>query len=46
VDAAHEDEDPVRSLGGWQREQLDRWRADGRIEHSPLLWAALTCIVV
>ncbi|MFG2779805.1 hypothetical protein ACGFY7_18380 [Streptomyces prunicolor] len=46
VDTAHEDEDPVRSLGGWQREQLDRWRADGRIEHSPLLWAALTCIVV
>lgn len=46
VDTAHEDEDPVRSLGGWQREQLDRWRADGRIEHSPLLWAAMTCIVV
>ncbi|MFI6542049.1 hypothetical protein ACIBO9_02270 [Streptomyces prunicolor] len=46
VDTAHEDEDPVRSLGGWQREQLDRWRTDGRIEHSPLLWAALTCIVV
>ena len=32
-------------LGAWQRQQLDRWRADGRIEHSPLLWAALTCIV-
>ncbi|WP_405988754.1 hypothetical protein [Streptomyces sp. NBC_00986] len=46
VDTAHEDEDPVRSLGGWQREQLDRWRADGRIEHSPLLWAAMTCVVV
>jgi hypothetical protein len=46
VDAAHEDDDPVRSLGSWQREQLDRWRADGRIEHSPLLWAAMTCIVV
>lgn len=46
VDTAHEDDDPVRSLGGWQREQLDRWRADGRIEHSPLLWAAMTCIVV
>ncbi|MFF5303779.1 hypothetical protein ACFY5F_30925 [Streptomyces sp. NPDC013161] len=46
VDTAHEDEDPVRSLGGWQREQLDRWRADGRIEHSPLLWAAMTCIMV
>ncbi|MEV8544851.1 CHAT domain-containing protein [Streptomyces sp. NPDC051572] len=46
VDTAHEDQDPVRSLGGWQREQLDRWRAEGRIEHSPLLWAAMTCIVV
>ncbi|MFD4558490.1 CHAT domain-containing protein [Streptomyces sp. NPDC058469] len=46
VDTAHEHEDPVLSLGGWQREQLDRWRADGRIEHSPLLWAAMTSIVV
>ncbi|MFJ6894401.1 hypothetical protein [Streptomyces hokutonensis] len=46
VDAAHEHEDPVHRLGRWQREQLDRWRADGRIEYSPLLWAALTCIVV
>ncbi|MEU3615471.1 hypothetical protein ABZ725_24530 [Streptomyces sp. NPDC006872] len=46
VDAAHEDRDPVHRLGRWQREQLDRWRADGRIEHSPLLWAAMTCIVV
>ncbi|MFD4795591.1 CHAT domain-containing protein [Streptomyces anulatus] len=45
VDAAHEDHDPVRHLGAWQRQQLDRWRTDGRIEHSPLLWAALTCIV-
>ncbi|MER6133047.1 CHAT domain-containing protein [Streptomyces sp. NPDC001815] len=45
VDAAHEDRDPVRHLGAWQRQQLDQWRADGRIEHSPLLWAALTCIV-
>lgn len=46
VDAAHEDRDPVHRLGRWQRERLDRWRADGRIEHSPLLWAAMTCIVV
>ena len=46
VDAAHEHEDPVHRLGRWQREQLDRWRTDGRIEHSPLLWAALTCVVV
>ncbi|MFF9349361.1 CHAT domain-containing protein [Streptomyces sp. NPDC014734] len=46
VDAAHEHRDPVHRLGGWQREQLDHWRADGRIEHSPLMWAAMTCIVV
>ncbi|MFJ9678577.1 hypothetical protein ACIRP2_11020 [Streptomyces sp. NPDC101194] len=46
VDAAHEDRDPVHRVCRWQREQLDRWRADGRIEHSPLLWAAMTCIVV
>ncbi|WP_329438765.1 hypothetical protein [Streptomyces canus] len=46
VDTAHEDQDPVARLGRWQREQLDHWRADGRIEHSPLLWAAMTCIVV
>ncbi|MEI5097854.1 CHAT domain-containing protein [Streptomyces sp. PmtG] len=45
VDAAHEDPDPVRRLGRWQRERLDRWRADGRIEHAPLLWAAMTNIV-
>ncbi|MFF0078783.1 hypothetical protein ACFYR1_03510 [Streptomyces canus] len=46
VDTAHEDQDPVARLGRWQREQLDHWRADGRIEHSPLVWAAMTCIVV
>ena len=45
VDTAHEHPDPVHRLGRWQREQLDRWRADGRIEQSPLLWAAMTCIV-
>ncbi|MFE7031074.1 CHAT domain-containing protein [Streptomyces sp. NPDC057621] len=45
VDDAHEHADPVRRLGSWQRERLDRWRADGRIEHAPLLWAAVTCIV-
>ncbi|GAA2375910.1 CHAT domain-containing protein [Streptomyces cuspidosporus] len=45
VDAAHEHRDPVHRLGVWQREQLDRWRTGNRIEHSPLLWAAMTCIV-
>ena len=46
VDAAHEHPDPVHRLGTWQRQQLERWRSGRRIEHSPLLWAALTCIVV
>ncbi|MFF7192194.1 hypothetical protein ACFZAM_00540 [Streptomyces sp. NPDC008079] len=46
VDAAHEDPDPVRHFTGWQRERLTRWRATGRVEHSPLLWAAMTSIVV
>ncbi|GAA1256985.1 CHAT domain-containing protein [Kitasatospora nipponensis] len=46
VDAAHEHPDPVRRLASWQREQLDRWRTDRRVEHSPLLWAALSCLVL
>ncbi|MGQ4365214.1 hypothetical protein [Streptomyces sp. SAS_272] len=46
VDAAHESPDPVARLASWQRERLDHWRAEGGIEHSPLLWAAMTCIVV
>lgn len=46
VDTAHEDPDPVHRLGRRQREQPDRWREGGRIEHSPLLGAAMTCIVV
>ncbi|MFJ6103056.1 CHAT domain-containing protein [Streptomyces sp. NPDC092359] len=46
VDTAHEGPDPVDGLCAWQRERLDRWRAEGRIADSPLLWAALTCIVV
>lgn len=46
TDRAHEHPDPVSSLATWQHEQLDHWRSEGRIEHSPLLWAAMTCIVV
>ncbi|MEU9332733.1 tetratricopeptide repeat protein [Streptomyces sp. NPDC048290] len=46
VDAAHEDADPVGRIARWQQERLDRWRAHGRVEDSPLLWAAMTCIVV
>ncbi|NEC85365.1 hypothetical protein [Streptomyces sp. SID12501] len=46
VDTAHDHPDPVDRLGRWQRERLGHWRAGGRIEHSPLLWAALSSITV
>lgn len=41
VATAHSAPEPVRFLGAWQQQQLIRWRADGRREHSPLLWASL-----
>lgn len=40
VDAAHDRADPVRVLGGWQRDRLHMWRETGAVEHSPLLWSA------
>ncbi|GHC73080.1 hypothetical protein GCM10010349_50510 [Streptomyces flavofungini] len=45
VDNAHDHPDPVHQLARWQRSQLNNWRADHRVEHSPLLWASLTCII-
>ncbi|MFW0789342.1 CHAT domain-containing protein [Gordonia sp. CPCC 205333] len=42
VDSAHDCTDPVRSLGRWQREQRERWYANGDLADAPLLWAALT----
>ncbi|MFJ8025392.1 hypothetical protein [Streptomyces sp. NPDC096311] len=45
VDAAHEGHDPVHHVGAWRRQRLDLWRTGGRMRHSPLLRAALTCIV-
>lgn len=45
VDSAHEEPDPVARLGDWQRERLAAWRATGSVEHSPLLWGALTSLV-
>lgn len=42
VDEAHEHDDPVAELAAWQRRQLAAWRETGSIEHTPLLWAALT----
>lgn len=40
VDAAHDSPDPVAALNNWQRERADRWEAEGRIEDSPVIWAA------
>jgi hypothetical protein len=40
VDAAHDSPDPVAALNRWQRERADRWEAEGRIEDSPIVWAA------
>lgn len=42
IDTAHESEDPVRALAGWQRERLTAWRRERTIEHAPLLWGAFT----
>lgn len=45
VDKCHEDRDAVSALAEWQRSQLQRWTANGNIEHTPLLWAALSTYV-
>lgn len=42
IDRIQASEDPVRELGQWQRARLDRWRASGRVEDAPLLWASFT----
>ncbi|MGY1977495.1 CHAT domain-containing protein [Nocardia gipuzkoensis] len=44
IDGAHEQPDPVTALGEWQRERLAAWRDTGRIEHSPVLWAAFATV--
>ncbi|MFE3192682.1 hypothetical protein ACFXHA_26985 [Nocardia sp. NPDC059240] len=44
IDAAHESEDPVTALNAWQRTHLAAWRDTGRIEHSPLIWAAFATV--
>ncbi|MGW4246681.1 CHAT domain-containing protein [Nocardia sp. NPDC004722] len=44
IDAAHESEDPVIALNAWQRTHLAAWRDTGRIEHSPLIWAAFATV--
>lgn len=45
VDRAHEADDAVGAVNGWQREQLRRWRA-GDAAASPLYWAALVTFAV
>ncbi|RKN45890.1 CHAT domain-containing protein [Streptomyces hoynatensis] len=42
VDAAHEAADPVAALNAWQAGRARLWEATGRIEHTPLFWAAFT----
>lgn len=45
IDAAHDDEDPVRSLGSWQRERLAVWRELRTPEVSPILWGAIATVL-
>jgi hypothetical protein len=40
VDAAHESPDPVAALNRWQQEKAARWESEGRLEDSPIIWAA------
>ncbi|HEU5129798.1 MAG TPA: CHAT domain-containing protein [Glycomyces sp.] len=40
VDAAHDAPDPVAALNVWQRAKAARWESEGRLEDSPLIWAA------
>lgn len=42
VDAAHAAPDPIAALAQWRSERWATWRASGRPEDHPLLWAALT----
>ena len=42
VDTAHEAADPVAALNAWQAARARLWEATGRIEHTPLFWAAFT----
>ncbi|WP_088943658.1 hypothetical protein [Rhodococcus sp. 1168] len=43
VDRAHSRQDPIGLVHHWQREQLTKWESSpASIEHSPIVWAALT----
>ncbi|MBI8988614.1 CHAT domain-containing protein [Corynebacterium meridianum] len=45
VDKAHRSDDPIRTLRGWQLEELARWRETSALENSPVLWASLSTII-
>ena len=42
LDGVQAADDPIGSLGDWQRDRLASWRATGRLEDAPLLWASIT----
>lgn len=42
INAAQEADDPVATLNAWQRAQADNWEKTGRIEFSPVMWAAFS----
>jgi len=42
VDAAQECTDPVAALNAWQRACAETWARTGAVEHSPLMWAAIS----
>lgn len=45
IDRAHEGDDPVAVLAGWQRTQLEAWRHGGPLRHTPLVWASIVTYV-
>ncbi|MFG3343139.1 CHAT domain-containing protein [Glycomyces sp. NPDC048151] len=40
VNGAHQAPDPVAALNEWQRAHAAAWESGGRLEHSPIIWAA------
>ncbi|MDN3243473.1 CHAT domain-containing protein [Glycomyces tritici] len=40
VDRAHRSPDPVAALSAWQRAHAAEWESHGRLEDSPIIWAA------
>ncbi|MGO4679494.1 CHAT domain-containing protein [Microbacterium sp. 2MCAF23] len=42
VDATQESADPVAALNAWQRASAETWARSGAVEHSPLMWAAIS----